>query len=456
MDSKLKKWIIIVLVICIILFISMIILLSRQKDLDEQYNIDPPISDEEQIESETNLNRTIELVQSEEDFFTLEKQIQNYLLYLKVENQEAVYNLLDTNYIQRNDIAQENVINNLKKFFPVSNGVFSLKQAYVRDSIVRPIYYTHGIIGDNEQQYEYYIIVYWDQQNHAYALKPINSDEYKDYISDNLKEENNKEIASKKYNKLDRITLSEEDKAIKYFNSYIQNALYNIDNAYNSLEQEYSKEKFENIEQYKQYIKTIEEQLSTMDINNIKQLSDFKTQEEYTNYLNNLKFNGIKEYKFINSGGKKKCICIDAYGNYYIFNIMGAMQYTIILDTYTIDLPEFTEKYNSATDENKVLMNIQRVFNAINDGDYKYAYNKLDPTFRTNNFKTLADFENYVKKNFFSENKLASGKVEKQSDIYLYDIIISDASGKNTNNVNKTFVMQLKQGTDFVMSFNVK
>ena len=116
MDSKLKKWIIIVLVICIILFISMIILLSRQKDLDEQYNIDPPISDEEQIESETNLNRTIELVQSEEDFFTLEKQIQNYLLYLKVENQEAVYNLLDTNYIQRNDIAQENVINNLKKF----------------------------------------------------------------------------------------------------------------------------------------------------------------------------------------------------------------------------------------------------------------------------------------------------------------------------------------------------
>lgn len=51
------------------------------------------------------------------------------------------------------------------------------------------------------------------------------------------------------------------------------------------------------------------------------------------------------------------------------------MNFTVILDTYTIDLPEFTEKYTKASDEEKVLLNIQKGFTAINDKDYRYVYN---------------------------------------------------------------------------------
>ena len=129
------------------------------------------------------------------------------------------------------------------------------------------------------------------------------------------------------------------------------------------------------------------------------------------------------------------------------------MNFAVILDTYTIDLPEFTEKYTKASDEEKVLLNIQKCFTAINDKDYRYVYNKLDNTFKANNFKTLADFEKYINANFFEKNKISASNARKQSEVYLYDIKISNIDG--TSSITKTFVMQLKENTDFVMSFGV-
>ena len=64
-------------------------------------------------------------------------------------------------------------------------------------------------------------------------------------------------------------------------------------------------------------------------------------------------------------------------------------KYSVVLDTYTIDLPEFIEKYNSANEKTKVGLNIQKVFDAINNEDYEYVYNKLDNTFKQTNFKTV-------------------------------------------------------------------
>ena len=84
-----------------------------------------------------------------------------------------------------------------------------------------------------------------------------------------------------------------------------------------------------------------------------------------------------------------------------------------------------------------MLLNIQKFFEAINHQDYTYAYSKLDETFKNNNFETIAEFEAYMKKNFFGKNKLAAGKVEKQGNIYLYDINMSDATEKEFCNAIK-------------------
>lgn len=198
---------------------------------------------------------------------------------------------------------------------------------------------------------------------------------------------------------------------------------------YELLDKDYKQAKFGNLEKFKQYIET----------NKTEIIGINPQQYQVTDGENN-----IKQY-----------VIIDQNGRYYIVREKGVLDYSILLDTYTIDLPEFTEKYNNSTDEQKVLLNIQKFFEAINGQDYQFAYSKLDQTFKNTNFRTLAEFETYMKKNFFSKNKLAVRKAEKQGNLYLYDITISDGTGKDTATKKKNFVMQLKEGTDFVMSFGV-
>ena len=239
--------------------------------------------------------------------------------------------------------------------------------------------------------------------------------------------EEKKEIAKLEYNQYNLQTIGDQDITNIYFNDYKYYAVYHPEEAYQLLNKEYRELKFGSLENYKQYAQK---------------------------YMDEIFKSVIKSFNVSTWENGKQYIAIDKSGKYYIFQETVPMQYTVILDTYTIDLPEFTEKYKKASNENKVLMNIQRFFEAVNSQDYKYAYNKLDETFRTNNFKTQSDFENYMKKNFYTKNKLEAGKIEKQNDLYLYQITASDEAD-SSKSVTKTFVMQLKKETDFVMSFNI-
>ena len=111
---------------------------------------------------------------------------------------------------------------------------------------------------------------------------------------------------------------------------------------------------------------------------------------------------------------------------------------------------EFVEKYNSANEKTKVGLNIQKVFDAINNEDYEYVYNKLDNTFKQTNFKTVQEFKNYIIQNF-SGKQLKYGECQQQGSLYIFNITITEG----TKQTNKRVIMQLKDGTDFVMSFNV-
>ena len=137
-----------------------------------------------------------------------------------------------------------------------------------------------------------------------------------------------------------------------------------------------------------------------------------------------------------------------------MFNENGVMDFKMILDTYTIDLPQFIEKYNQANDETKVALNLQKVFEAINDEDYNYVYNKLDDTFKQNNFPTLESFEEYVKNNFYSKNTITKANYTMENDMYVYGLNISNADNENEF-ITKEFIVKLEEETDFVMSFNI-
>ena len=163
----------------------------------------------------------------------------------------------------------------------------------------------------------------------------------------------------------------------------------------------------------------------------------------------------LQQYQVNNYDDYLQYVMIDKNGRYYIFNEIAIMDFKLYLDTYTVDLPEFIEKYNKSTDQVKAGMNLEKIFSALNDGDYNYVYNKLDSTFKQNNFPNLNDFENYVKENFYAPMQVEYSNYKYSGNLHIYDVNIKDRNNSNSSSITKNFIMQLLDGTNFVMSFNV-
>ena len=235
-------------------------------------------------------------------------------------------------------------------------------------------------------------------------------------------------------------------------NEFVKEMVYDPEYAYEKIDETYKQAKFGEINQFLEYIENRDLQELLPDA--MRTQEEFSTEEEYLNYLYNYEVKGINQYQVTREEQYTQYVIIDDNGNYYIFRATSPMSYTVILDTYTIDLPEFTEQYNSASEEQKVQLNIQRFFAAINDGDYEYAYNKLDETYRNNNFVTEADFENYVKNNFFEKNSLGYSSYEKNNDLYIYSLTIKNEENE-AETIERQFVIKLLEGTDFVASFSI-
>ena len=95
---------------------------------------------------------------------------------------------------------------------------------------------------------------------------------------------------------------------------------------------------------------------------------------------------------------------------------------------------------------------MQKIFDAIKDKDYKYVYNKLDETFRNNNFKTEEEFKIYAEQNF-SDKEFKYTDCKETNDIYVATVKITNNNGESDQ---REFIVKLEEGTDFIMSFNVK
>ena len=163
----------------------------------------------------------------------------------------------------------------------------------------------------------------------------------------------------------------------------------------------------------------------------------------------------LDQYQKIVHDEYNEYVCIDNNGNYYVFNEKSVMNYEIIMDTYTIDLPEFVEKYNSANSQVKVGMNIEKILEAINRKDYQYVYNKLDDTFKSNNYPSLKDFEEEIKEKLFEKNDLEYSNFTQEGNTYIYELKVKNLNNTEDKEKDLTVIMSLKENTDFVMSFNI-
>ena len=437
-EKTIKVLIISIMILLIIGLIVLLIIINKSKNknsTDIEYELEDAEFDslsEEFLEEADNSITLIEMIKVNNCVQTFLDVINknNSIYYERTQNgdynkiideekiKEKILVLLDEQYIEENNININNIysfIDNIEE--KVIFDLIDIKKANVENK-----YIVYGIIQNLENELikrEYFIV---NIQNNCYSIQPV----LKKTIDEAKIKKTN--VIESQYNEINTINIRNTEDIIKfYFDLYKKLLLVSAEDAFIKLNEEYREKRFNNdLGQFEKFIKLKSEQLNTIN---------------------------ISRYLEKNTGNITRYICIDQYNNYYIIEITGNSRYSIFLDTYTIDTPEFTEKYDKANDQQKIGMNIEKIVSAINCKDYEYIYSKFDETFKSNNFQNVSQLEEVLKKNLFDVNKVTYEKfTEIGDDIYTYNIILYNPEQETSKKM--TIVMKLLENRDFVMSFS--
>ena len=379
-------------------------------------------------EKESKIDDELTTVQPKEETEKVEEinEITYYNVILQIrrfyENvKRSIYNLLSEEYINREKITIDNVYKHVPEINEATTFVATDMKKKEYGNIEKFLVQGVQIVANDTKKYEEVsFFVNIDNVNNTFSIEPIKENPNEDIEIEKIQKNEN--------NNYKIVALNEQEKAKEKFNNLKLLMLRKNEELYNMLDEEYRNKKFGSYQGYVQYVEDNYERLSTM------YLTKYKVDEldSYTQY-----------------------VCIDNHGRYSIFRNKTSTEVEILLDTYTVDLPEFIEKYNKAAEQEKVGMNIEKFINAINEQDYKYGYTLLDEVFKRNNMPTQQDFENYVKDNMYENNILEHNEVSKQGNTFVYELGVKDKNNEEAETKKLTVIMQLKEGTDFVMSFSM-
>lgn len=402
------KIIAIIMIIIILIVITILIILNTLK---KQMNLGEEVEETETIE-ESNLNElTSPLI-----YYNVNETIKKYMLYEQINNEMAIKSILSST---SNDLVKENI---------KEENYYYIKKAYAMDKISNVIFYLQVIINGNDQ----YFVVNIDYSDYAFKIYGSDKKEFYNAVSGNVSEKYNKSLYVEK-NEYNQITKNVSNMSIiqMYYDDYKNEMYYNIEESFNRIDKEYKLAKFNNdIEYYKDYMK-----------NNLDKILESEIIEYWLQEENN---NSVYIFR-------------DTNNEYVTIKVSeNSDDYFIMLDNYTIETEEYKEKYNKATSKEKVETNLSKIFKLINEKEYKKIYNYLDQTFKDTYFKTNEEFEKFITDNFFDKNIIQTVKEEKQGNNYILTVNYASNDSIAAENNMIIIIMQLKEGTDFVMSFNVQ
>lgn len=432
--------IIISMLIIIILIISMIIILIKK---DERDNPESDYIDTEfEIRDTYEAKKEILPVNNRNKYFAVEKILNSYIMYIKqmygiidfqkyddIEIREdginKLYSILDDEYIEDMKIKREQLISKIKEYEKYK---LKINRMYIYEMNSSINLY---LVSINIDEDELNILVKTDSNNMTFSIFLEDYIEKHDFSID-MNTENikitDKQIEKNDNNIFKYININDEYMVIQYINSLEENLKNNIENAYNNLmEKEYRNKRFNNINEFSNYLEE-----------NKELLYNIKPAQFIVNY-----YEDYTEY-----------VCTDQYNNYYIFKEDFVMNYTFKFDTYTIMTDKFKTTYETASNEQRVQMNIDKFIQMINRQDYRTSYNCIADSFKNNYFSTQEEFKNYVNNKFFKYNKFEFNNIaQKGNNIYVCSLSLTDLTEQSTELKEIDIIIKLNDNFDFVMSF---
>lgn len=166
------------IIIIIFLIISVAIILNNifkinNKEITEINNIIMEDNKEEIVDA-----KNLETVKSATAYFTVQSCVNKYINYLSNKDKENIIILLDSDYLEKNNINEENVLEKIEEI--PENTLFEAEKMYVEiisDDVNK--YYVSGILKeDNFEQSEvikneFYIIINMDLKNMIFSVEPL-------------------------------------------------------------------------------------------------------------------------------------------------------------------------------------------------------------------------------------------------------------------------------------------
>lgn len=291
----------IIIGIVIILIVLLLLGIRNPENLNEYDGGEETEAQDTLVEINSNINKET----NDYKFFAVDDLINDFMIYINTENQEAVNALIDSSYSQEYNV--QNISGTIDRFYS--------QEIYKQDSITNSIYYVRGIVELVNSQNEVnvgnnYFKVYVDNNNLTASIVFLTEQEYKSAIEANSNEIEEKTIEQNEYNKFEEKMLTEWDLSERYIEDYELKLKYNVEEAYNLLDEDYRNKKFNNnIQEFENYIEQNKETLYNISIYNCTT----QIEENYIQY--NVE---------------------DANNNIFVIKRTNALEYKILLDNVTV------------------------------------------------------------------------------------------------------------------------
>lgn len=265
-----KSLILILMMVLIIIIIALLVILLYLN------------SDKVKIESYkedliTLLTSKIYKIEDRNRFFNIDDHIKKYVNYKTQGNNQAIISISNDNAIDGEN--------------------FKSEEMYILNKITNDTVYVYGKVTKENSHIDTYIIVNLDYSNNTFAIENSSKQEYENAKNNVILEKykNDIVIQSNGYNDIILGEIADDLSIIKiYFDDYKFKAINKPEEAFNLLDADYRKQKFDNnVNAFKQYIK-----------DNIDILQDANIVKHGVTTLEN---------------GNKQYIIIDNFDNYYKF-----------------------------------------------------------------------------------------------------------------------------------------